>query len=580
MIYYVGLRLFFQKIMNLQIEVRMSVDHKNWANKRDSVMAKCSTYHDQLQKACFAPRETLSQMLADCVIRHTDTAFGRQHGFRHIKTLKDYRHAVPIHRYDDLNPWIQRILTGENHVLTIDDPYMMLKTSGTTGPSKAIPQTQHWRFGFRGPIIYALWGLYAKYFPQIFDHPHATLDFLWEREEPKEFLGKLPHQAITNREISLGGSDWSPPWYAEPWVDFTNDSSSLTERNYLRIRHFIGQDLRAIATIQPNRLLTIAETLGNQAQRLIEDVHNGELWGKPCFEPNPRLAANLESLVKTEGRLLPKSVWPNLNLLACWKSKMLNLYLDELPKLYPDTEIMPLLTGATEAVITCPIDRHSDAGVLAFNQGIYEFIHQDEANPQADENDAETLSYDQLTVGKTYSLVITQANGLYRYAIGDLYKVVDYYGQVPRLDFVRRQGIYSSFNGEKLNESQVMDAFQAARDQLDLPSGIYACCPVWAKPPYYTFIVEVGSDWPSQRLDQLAGKIDIQLSRHNSEYHERIKAGWLGPAVVKKVRSGTFQAYWDSKVAKGSCAPQLKHHFCQKDSSLLEELEAISATSL
>jgi GH3 auxin-responsive promoter len=546
----------------------------NWDKIRDNFKQECSLYHNQLLDTCSNPEKNLTRVLADCVIQNKNTAFGKKYHFQRINTLREYRSAVPIHEYADLAPWISRILAGENHILTSDDPYLMQKTSGTTGPSKAIPQTSHWRFGYRGPIIYALWGSYIKYFPQIMDHPHAVLDFLWEREKPVDFMGKFPHQGITNREISLGKTDFTPPWYDAPWVDFTDDTTGFMERIYLRIRHFIGQDLRALAVIQPNRLILIAQILSEQAQRLIEDVHNGELWGRSQFPSNPALAANLEELVLKQGSLLPKSVWPNLNLIACWKSKSLCLYLEKVLTLYPDTEILPLLTGSTEAIVTCPVDRHPDAGILTLNQGIYEFIPQEEDDPAPLNKNAETLAYDQLTPGKTYSVITTQANGFYRYALGDLYRVVGYLGRVPRLSFVRRMGIYNSFNGEKLIETQVTDAFQNALDKLDLPSELYACCPVWASPPHYTFIVETGPDWPVHRLSRLPEEIDRQLSKLNSEYQIRIKTGRLGPATVKRVALGTFQEQWNAKVAQGACAPQLKHHFCQKNSQLLDELSS------
>ncbi|SDU08332.1 GH3 auxin-responsive promoter family protein [Desulfobacula phenolica] len=550
------------------------LNSENWIKKRNKFIDKCRICHNELLKTCSEPDAVSAQILSDCVSRNRETDFGRRHNFGQIKTLTDYRRAVPIHQYADLEPWIQQILEGKERVLTVDAPYTMLKTSGTTGSSKAIPHTAHWRYRYRGPIIYALWGAYGKYFPQLWDHPYATLDFLWERELPKDFIGKIPHQGITNREISLGKTDFTPPWYNAPWVDFTDDSSGFMERIYLRIRHFIGQNLRMLAVIQPNRLLLMVQILSDMAERLIEDVHNGELCGKPLFEPKPELSARLEKLVLKDGILLPKSVWPNLDLIACWKSKQLGLYLEQIPALFPDTKILPLLTGSTEAMVTCPVDDHPEAGILTLTQGIYEFIPHDDENPDFSEENPETLSYDQLTVGKIYNVITTQANGLYRYDIGDLYQVVGYHGRVPRLAFVRRQGVYSSFNGEKLTETQVMDAFQAALGQLGLPSVLYSCFPVWSNPPRYVLIVEAGSDWPVSSMAGLPKEFDLALGYLNSEYEARIRTGRLARSVVKQVAPGTFQDNWNAKVAQGACAPQLKHHFCQKETSLLEEIES------
>lgn len=549
-------------------------NENNWKNVRNGFLNTCRLHRQAFLHTCTAPEATVAAAFSDCITRNRDTAFGKHYNFDKIHTLEEYRKAAPIHRYKDLEPWINRILDGKKQVLTVDEPYSMLKTSGTSGPSKAIPHTAFWRHHFRGPIIYALWGNFAEIFPWFLDHPYATLDFLWERERPNSFVGCLPYHGITNREISLGQSDFTPPWYDAAWVDFTNDTSGFMERIYLRIRYFVGHDLRMIAVIQPNRLILLAEILAEKTEHLIKEVHNGELRGKKIFSPDPGLAAKLEKLAQRDGVLLPKSVWPNLDLITCWKSRQLQLYTDQLPGIYPNTRILPLLTGATEAMVTCPVDDHPEAGVLTLTQGIYEFIPHSENRTGSENANQGTLFFDQLSVGKTYQVIITQANGLYRYDLGDLYRVVEYKGRVPRLDFVRRRGIYHSFNGEKLTETQVMDGFQEARDLLGIPSSLYACFPVWDNPPGYVYVVEVGSELSVSNLSRLPEAIDRCLAERNSEYEERIRTGRLARTSIKQVATGTFKDNWNEKVALGACAPQLKHYFCQKRDGLLKEIES------
>lgn len=42
-----------------------------------------------------------------------DTAFGKEHNFKEIKTYEDFRKRVPVRDYEDLRPYIERILKGE-----------------------------------------------------------------------------------------------------------------------------------------------------------------------------------------------------------------------------------------------------------------------------------------------------------------------------------------------------------------------------------------------------------------------------------------------------------------------------------
>src|SRR5882762_8701751 len=45
------------------------------------------------------------------------TEFGRKYNFSNIFSLREFKQAVPIHEYDDLKPYIQRIMNGEENIL-------------------------------------------------------------------------------------------------------------------------------------------------------------------------------------------------------------------------------------------------------------------------------------------------------------------------------------------------------------------------------------------------------------------------------------------------------------------------------
>jgi len=48
------------------------------------------------------PAEVQRRTLLDLVAKARDTRFGRDHGFRSIRTVDDYRAAVPLRTYEDL----------------------------------------------------------------------------------------------------------------------------------------------------------------------------------------------------------------------------------------------------------------------------------------------------------------------------------------------------------------------------------------------------------------------------------------------------------------------------------------------
>src|SRR6201990_567907 len=71
------------------------------------------------------------------------TEFGRKYNFSNIFSLREFKQAVPIHEYDDLKPYIQRIMKGEQNILWNTPITWFAKSSGTTSDkSKFIPVSE------------------------------------------------------------------------------------------------------------------------------------------------------------------------------------------------------------------------------------------------------------------------------------------------------------------------------------------------------------------------------------------------------------------------------------------------------
>src|SRR5688500_7782341 len=76
----------------------------------------------------------------DLITAGQHTEFGRQYHFSKIQSLADYKQAVPVQSYDDLKPFIDRMLNGEENVLWNTPVLWFAKSSGTTSDrSKFIP---------------------------------------------------------------------------------------------------------------------------------------------------------------------------------------------------------------------------------------------------------------------------------------------------------------------------------------------------------------------------------------------------------------------------------------------------------
>lgn len=68
------------------------------------------------------------------------TEFGRQYSFQNINDIKEFKNNVPVHEYEDLKPYIQKMMEGTQNVLWNSPITWFAKSSGTTSDkSKFIP---------------------------------------------------------------------------------------------------------------------------------------------------------------------------------------------------------------------------------------------------------------------------------------------------------------------------------------------------------------------------------------------------------------------------------------------------------
>jgi hypothetical protein len=86
------------------------------------------------------PIEAQREVLQDLVTSAQYTEIGRKYSFDKLFTIKAFKQAVPISQYDDLKPYVERIMQGEQNILWNTPITWFAKSSGTTSDkSKFIP---------------------------------------------------------------------------------------------------------------------------------------------------------------------------------------------------------------------------------------------------------------------------------------------------------------------------------------------------------------------------------------------------------------------------------------------------------
>jgi hypothetical protein len=80
------------------------------------------------------------ETLKHLVSRGKNTVFGKEHGMENMGSIRKFQQQIPLRDYNALEPYIQRMLKGEENVLWDKPPSWFALSSGTSSArSKFIP---------------------------------------------------------------------------------------------------------------------------------------------------------------------------------------------------------------------------------------------------------------------------------------------------------------------------------------------------------------------------------------------------------------------------------------------------------
>jgi len=154
---------------------------------------------------------------------------------------------------------------------------------------------------------------------------------------------------------------------------------------------------------------------------------------------------------------------------------------------------------------------------------------------------------------------------------------VDYYRDVPLIEFVRKGRGMTSLTGEKLAEQQVTAAMMTVTDGLGSDDAIrhFTAVPMFASPPRYAFFLELGQPLGDEQLQGIAARLDRALCDENVEYETKRDSLRLDPPLLRIVAPGTFEAYRQERVSGGAPEAQVKVPHLTPDQSFGKQFSVI-----
>lgn len=513
-----------------------------------------------LERACHASRQTQLNKLKNILSAAQDTTFGRQYGFSSIKNYEDFKAALPISDYEGFRPFVERMIAGEQNILTRQDPFMFATTSGTTGTQKYIPVTNDYVREYRKASRVSCFHLY-RCFPKMDEG--CSLAVASPSVQGRTQAG-IPFGAISGALYQTEPEAIRNLLVSVPYEVFT--IPDYESRYYCILRAALANPVTSLYTVNPSTLTVLARRLQKYGNRLAKDLFDGTLTApgtvpKSIIDKISHLlhidragSRTLERLVETNS-CVPHRIWPKLQNVSCWTKAAASFYLNDFKHLFGSVPICDVTYGASEGRGTVFISPSEQ--VLAIRSHFFEFIPESEiqsSNPTV-------LLADELVTGENYYILFSTSGGLYRYNINDVVKVTGFYSKTPLLEFQYKGGATFSFTGEKITELQVTESMKLAMEEQSLQARFFTVIPEFRPQPHYSLWLEPETaDQSFDALSQfkLAKSFDRQLAMANLEYADKRRSLRLETANVRILKPGSYELLRQSLVAKGVADTQIK----------------------
>lgn len=444
------------------------------------------------------PVETQKKVFLELIQKAKHTEFGKDHYFEKIQSFSDFSNRVPIRDYEDLKPYVNRVVEGVSDVLWPGKPIYFAKTSGTTSGAKYIPLTK----------------------------------------ESIPFHIQAARNAILSYIHETGNAD-----FVDGKMIFLQGSPVLEEKNGIQlgrlsgiVAHYVPQYLQR--NRMPSWKTNCIEDWETKVDAIVDETIHEEMTvisGIPSW-----VQMYFEKLQEKSGKKVGE-LFKNFNLFIYggvnfepYRAKFENL----IGRRVDSIELFP----ASEGFFAYQNSQKHKGLLLLLNHGIfYEFVKADEFFSD---------NYKRYTIGEVeqgvnYVLIISTNAGLWAYNIGD---TVQFTSLNPYRVIVsgRIKHFISAF-GEHVIGKEVEQALKTAMEGTYVRINEFTVAPQINPSsglPYHEWCIEFEN--PPEDIEKFALKIDNSLRKQNTYYDDLIAGKVLRTLKVTKVASNGFQNYMKS----------------------------------
>ncbi|MGB6093903.1 MAG: GH3 auxin-responsive promoter family protein [Moheibacter sp.] len=457
----------------------------------------------QIENFIKNPIDTQESVLFNNLSTARNTEYGKLYGFDEIDSYTEFSSHVPLVKYEDFEPFIERARKGEPDVSWKGRIKWFAKSSGTTNAkSKYIPISEesledcHYT---AGKMMFAIY---------LNNHPNTEI--------------------FKNKNLRLGGSSE----IYQKYDTLFGDLSAILIDNlpfYAELRNTPNKQISLMSEWEA-KMKAISHSV------IKEDI--GCLTGVPSW-----MLVLLNNVLSETGKEKLDDVWP-----------MLEVFFHGGISFKPYQEIYTGLArkklnfyeiyNASEGFFGIQDRSDSKDMLLLLDNGIfYEFIPMEEF----DSDSPRVVQLENVEIGKNYAIVISTNGGLWRYIIGDTVKFTS--TDPFRIVVSGRTKHFINAFGEELIIENAEEGLKRACDATGAIVKEFTAAPVFMigkEKGAHEWLVEF--DKKPKNYERFAEILDRSLQELNSDYEaKRYKNITLNQLKFNVAKDGLFFDWMKSR---------------------------------
>ena len=461
--------------------------------------------YNRIERMRNAPIEVQKKTFASLLHRAKDTEYGKKHNFHNITDHTSYIQNVPLTDYEDMKPFINRMMEGESNVLWPGEVKWYAKSSGTTNDrSKYIPVSED--------------SLYKNNVAASWD----TMAITYHEDPDCEIFQK--------KSLIMGGA--LSTWEHNPKVTIGDISAILLHRMPAVGRPFYSPDFKTACLHDWEEKISLMSEICTKDDIVM-------FGGVPTWT-----IVLFKKILKETGAKNMHEVWPNAKYYM-HGGVGFDPYVDQFKEFLPDPDFRYFeVYNASEGYFGIQ-DRSHKKGMLLLldNDVYYEFITMDELVKES----PISIPLEDVNKNIDYAIVISSSAGLWRYMPGDTVKFTTV--SPYRIEVSGRTKHFINVFGEEVMVGNTDKALAETLKNINAVVSDYTVAPIF---------MEVGGKGGHQwliefekmpdDLSKFEELLDQNLQKVNSDYAaKRFKNIALEKLQIIPTSTGTFHRWLASK---------------------------------